>query len=63
LFLRPKNTTTLCFYILQDYVVLGGEKARVVSKGEGEVVPLIWAHEHEEVWGLNEFLNFAVKWR
>jgi len=53
----------LCFYILQDYVVLGGEKARVVSKGEGEVVPLIWAHEHEEVWGLNEFLNFAVKWR
>jgi len=36
------------------------KKIRFVSKGEGEVVPVIWAREHEEVWGLHEFLSFAV---
>jgi len=36
------------------------KKIRFGSKGEGEVVPLIWAREHEEVWGLHEFLSLAV---
>jgi hypothetical protein len=58
--LRLKNTTPLCFYLLQGRVILAEEKIRFESKGEGEVVRLTWAREHEGVWGLHEFLSFAV---
>jgi len=59
--MRRKNTTPLCFYILQGRVVFAGEKIRFVSKGEGEVVPVFWAREREEVWGLNELFKLCSK--
>jgi hypothetical protein len=50
----------LCFYLLQGRVIIAEEKFRFESNVEGEVVPLIWEREHEGVWGLHEFLSFAV---